>query len=260
MEIEDTPFVFRLHPTWYAWLNEAQLLGPHFTKRMQLLLREIEVNKETLWPVHTRWLAAFEDDPEKIRVVLLGQDPYPTPHRATGHSFEIAGMADDSLRTIYAAIHRTYPMARIDYECGDLSHWRNQGVLLLNAALSVCGNRLRLVKKKGELVMQNRPRQMFKYWSRFTKGALRVLCERRPYLVFMLWGRPATNCHTLPKGPIKGHHGVTMSYHPSDLAQTVSNPANPPLNLFQSVAHFRQVNNLLQAHYLEPIDWSTLPP
>lgn len=78
--------------------DEAELLGTHFIKRMQVLLWEMEENEEIMWPEPQRWLAAFEDDPEKIRVVLLGQDPYPTPHRATGHSFEIAGMADDSLR------------------------------------------------------------------------------------------------------------------------------------------------------------------
>lgn len=260
VEIDDTPFVFHFHPTWHDWLTEAGLLGTGFIKRMQLLWWEIEVNEETMWPHHRHWFAAFEDDPEEIRTVILGQDPYPTPGRATGYSFEIDGMSDDSLRTIFEAIHKHCPKARIDYGSGDLSYWRSQGVLLLNAALSVCGSKPRKRTKNGVSIIEPRPRKIFKYWSTFTKGAVRVLCERRAYLVFVLWGRDATNFYTLPRGPITGQHGVVMSYHPSELAKTVKNPGEPALDLFQDVKHFKQVNDLLKQHGLVPIDWSTLPP
>lgn len=222
-----------------------------------------EMKTETMWPPPALWFKVFEDDPEVIRVVILGQDPYPTPHRATGYSFEIAGDVDDSLHVIFDSIKKQYKDARIDYQCGDLSHWRAQGVMLMNAALSVCGSRARTRTKKVDCkelqVTETKPRKIYGIWSHFTKGAMRVLCKKQPYVVFVLWGRDAAKFHTLAKAPVKPPHGVVMSYHPSELAQTVANPGKPELKLFKDVEHFREVNNLLEGHGLTQIDWSNVP-
>lgn len=172
---------------------------------------------------------AFQRTPfDAVRVVILGQDPYHGPGQAHGLCFSVPqGIPPPpSLRNIFTEIHRDLGIPPPDH--GDLSKWADQGVLLLNATLTVRAEQAGSHQGKG--------------WERFTDAAISALARERKGIVFLLWGRSAQNKEDL----IGDQHYVLKAPHPSPLSAHRG---------FIGCGHFGQANELLSAQGLTPIDW-----
>jgi uracil-DNA glycosylase len=172
--------------------------------------------------------------PAQVRVVILGQDPYHGPGQAQGLSFSVP---DDcptprSLRNIQKEIARDTPSARI--AGNDLTPWTTQGVLLLNASLTVEDGQAGAHAKRG--------------WETVTDAFISAVAAEPHPKVFMLWGGHAQAKEGLL--PADGPHLVLKSNHPSPLSAS-----RPPVP-FLGCGHFSQANAWLQARGLPGIDWS----
>jgi uracil-DNA glycosylase len=171
---------------------------------------------------------------ETVKVVILGQDPYPTPGDAHGLAFSYVGerRLPASLKAILAELAEDLGSPRCD--TGDLSRWARQGVLLLNTALTTeagcAGAHLRLG------------------WAALTDQAVTAVSATRPAVAFMLWGGPARQRAALID---RTKHLVIESGHPSPLNR---------LRDFAGTRPFSRANAWLAEHRLEPIDWRLDPP
>jgi uracil-DNA glycosylase len=167
---------------------------------------------------------------DKVKVVVLGQDPYHGPGQAHGLCFSVPeGVPPPpSLQNIFAELERDLGQRRPSG--GDLTPWAEQGVLLLNATLTVRAEQAASHQGKG--------------WERFTDQAIRCLSAERRGLVFLLWGRHAQQKESLID--TQRHH-VLKAPHPSPLSAYRG---------FIGCGHFRTANELLAAQGLPPIDWS----
>lgn len=180
-------------------------------------------------PGTDRVFAALElTPPERARVVILGQDPYPTPGHANGLAFSVTPETalPRSLRNIYAEMRDDIGAAP---ENGDLSHWARQGVLLLNTALSVLPGQAGVHAKWG--------------WERLVRQAISRAQAERP-LAFVLWGAHAQKAVAdLPRG----NDLVIESAHPSPLSARRGFFGSRP---------FSRVNDWLAARGDTPLDWA----
>ena len=174
--------------------------------------------------------------PAEVKVVILGQDPYPTPGNAHGLSFSVppAIRTPASLKNIYASVARSFSDWRAP-SSGHLEPWARQGVLLLNIILTVRSGEPMSHAKLG--------------WQAFTQAVLRLVQAEAPFVVFMLWGGKA-------EASARPHidtsrHMVLADQHPSPLAQN----RLPPAQKFSSNNHFAEANRLLLAHGRPPVDW-----
>ena len=173
--------------------------------------------------------------PEKVRAVILGQDPYPTPGDAHGLAFS---MATDgrrlpmSLRTVFEALARDTGLALPDH--GDLSRWARHGVLLLNSVLTVEAGKANSHKGLG--------------WEVLVGNVIEMLNARDMPVVFMLWGNYA---QAAGKRIDRSRHCVIETAHPSPLAR-----GNGQVHRFVAAQPFRQANDWLSARGLVPVDWS----
>jgi len=174
--------------------------------------------------------AAFDACPfDKVKVVILGQDPYHEPGQAHGLCFSVNDGVPfpPSLQNIFKEIHddigTPVPMS------GDLTRWANQGVLLLNATLTVRAHQAGSHQNKG--------------WEQFTDAVIHRLAQERENLVFILWGSYAQR-----KGEFidRSRHLVLQSPHPSPLSAHRG---------FFGNRHFSRTNEYLTAHGIEPILW-----
>lgn len=167
---------------------------------------------------------------EKVKVVILGQDPYHGTGQANGLAFAVDGetRVPPSLQNIFKEIESDFgkPMVHTD---GDLSRWAEQGVLLLNATLTVRAHIAGSHQEKG--------------WEQFTDAVIRALSEERTGLAFMLWGNYAK-----AKGAHIGRtkHLVLEAPHPSPFSAASG---------FFGCKHFSKANDYLIAHGETPIDW-----
>ena len=182
------------------------------------------------------FLALALVQPADVRVVILGQDPYPTPGNAHGLSFSVppATRLPASLKAIYASLARSFPDWRTPVS-GHLEPWAHQGVLLLNTILTVRSGEPMSHAKLG--------------WQAFTQAALRLVQTESPFVVFMLWGGKAISSaepHINAK-----HHVILRDQHPSPLAQN----RLPPEQKFSANHHFAEANRLLAAQGRQPVDW-----
>jgi uracil-DNA glycosylase len=213
---------------WYPELREA-FDAPWFQELRAFLVDERSIH--AVYPQGQDIFKAFDRCPfASVRVVILGQDPYHGPGQAHGLSFSVPkGVTHPpSLRNIFKEIQRDLghpiPMS------GDLSSWADQGVLLLNASLTVRAERAGSHQGRG--------------WERFTDRVIQRLSERRSGLVFLLWGRFAQNKENLIDGQ---RHTVLKAPHPSPLSAHRG---------FLGCGHFSKVNEILVAQGTPPIDWS----
>lgn len=201
---------------------------PYFGQIKQHLLAE-KAAGHTVFPPGPLIFRAFDATPfSRVKVVILGQDPYHQPGQAMGLCFSVPrGMAiPASLVNIYKEMERDLGIPRASH--GDLSHWAEQGVFLLNAILTVRRSEAGSHQRIG--------------WQHFTDAAIRTLSERREGLVFLLWGNHAR----AKKGLIDAQrHHILESVHPSPLAG----------GKFIGCGHFSEANRLLAARGLTPIDW-----
>lgn len=202
----------------------------HFRAVMQFLdqQRKQGIN---IYPPRERLFAALKATPlEQVKVVVLGQDPYHGPGQANGLCFSVnPGIPlPPSLQNIFKELHSDLgvPMPRH----GDLSHWANQGVLLLNTVLSVAAGQPQSHQGQG--------------WEPFTDRIIREVNARCPHVVFLLWGKPAQS----KLGMIDAkRHTVLTAPHPSPLSAHRG---------FLGCRHFSRCNAALQAHRQTPIDWA----
>lgn len=219
----------RIESSWKEALA-AEWDKPYFAALTEAVRREYGDPSFHVYPPAGRIFAAFDLSPfADTKVVIIGQDPYHGPGQANGLSFSVApGIAiPPSLRNIFTEISsdlgKPYPAD------GDLTRWARQGVLLLNATLSV---REHLPRSHSGLG-----------WTTFTDAAVRALAEQREGLVFMLWGSDA-----IRKGAFidRRRHLVLEAPHPSPLSAHRG---------FFGCRHFSKANDYLVSRGLKPIDW-----
>lgn len=218
----------KIEPSWKRHLGE-EFSEPYFKELAEFVRGEYR--QGAVYPPPRYVFRAFELCPfEQVQVVILGQDPYHGKGQANGLSFAVnAGVAiPPSLQNIYKEIEEEFgaPVAHRD---GDLTRWAKQGVLLLNATLTVRARSAGSHQGKG--------------WERFTDAAVRALSEGREHLVFLLWGNYARQ-----KGAHidREKHLVLESAHPSPFSAA---------NGFFGNGHFKKANEYLKARGGEPIDW-----
>jgi len=222
----------RLEPSWKAHLGDY-LERPDMRKLADFLRAEKRAGK-VLYPPGPEIFNAFAHTPfDKVRVVILGQDPYHGPGQAHGLCFSVRPGVPipPSLLNIFAEIERDLGIPRPDHGC--LTPWADQGVLLLNSVLTVEQGRAGAHQNKG--------------WEGFTDAAIEALNREREGLVFLLWGAYAQRKGRLvdPK-----RHLVLSSVHPSPLSAHRG---------FIGNGHFSAANRYLQSRGQAPIDWA-LPP
>ncbi|MFD1699997.1 uracil-DNA glycosylase [Halopseudomonas phragmitis] len=211
-----------------------QVLADQFEQPyMQQLRSFLQAEKsagKVIFPPGPLMFNALNSTPlEQVKVVIIGQDPYHGPGQAHGLSFSVPpGVpAPPSLQNIFKEIQRDLGYPIPDHGC--LQSWADQGVLLLNAVLSV--------------QQANAGSHANRGWERFTSRIIEVLNEQREHLVFMLWGSYAQK-----KGAHidSDRHCVLASPHPSPLSAHRG---------FLGNGHFSAANRYLQEHGLTPIDW-----
>ncbi len=218
----------RIAPKWKP-LVQPEFEDPYFEELAEFVRGEYR--EYTCFPKGGEIFSAFSHcAPGEIKVVIIGQDPYHGPGQANGLCFSVRnGIAHPpSLINIFKEIERDtgtpYP------ESGDLERWAKQGVLLLNATLTVRANQAGSHQNKG--------------WERFTDAVIRGLSESRDGLVFLLWGGFAKRKAQLIDA---GRHHILTSGHPS--------PLSANRGLWFGNGHFSKTNALLQAMGREPIRW-----
>ena len=226
----------------YASLNKVQLdeswkynlaeflLSPKMDALRDFLLQEKQHNK-VIYPPRSLIFNALNTTPlNQVKVVIIGQDPYHGPNQAHGLSFSVQrGVAlPPSLRNIFHELHTDLGVPIPKH--GDLTHWAEQGVLLLNSVLTVEAGQPTSHQKRG--------------WEDFTDHVIDVLDQQREHIVFILWGAYAQR-----KGqridPNK--HLILKAAHPSPLAANRGG--------FFGCKVFSKSNNYLKQNGIEPIDW-----
>ena len=217
-----------LEPGWLAELA-PEFEQPYMQELRAFLLAEKRRGAE-IYPASPNWFAAFRATPfDRVKVVILGQDPYHGPGQAHGLCFSVPpGVPPPpSLLNIFAELERDLGVPRPAHGC--LSHWAEQGVLLLNSVLTVERGRAASHQGKG--------------WERFTDRVVEVLNARRDHLAFLLWGSYAER-----KGRIvdRSRHRVLVSPHPSPLSAYRG---------FIGNGHFSSANRYLEEHGRGAIDW-----
>ena len=219
----------QLDESWKYGLSEF-LLSPKMDELKAFLVEEKKADKIIYPPNHLIFNALNTTPLDRVKVVILGQDPYHGPNQAHGLSFSVQkGVAlPPSLRNIFHELHADVGVERPKH--GDLTHWAEQGVLLLNAVLTVEAGQPTSHQKRG--------------WEEFTDHVIDVLNEQREYIVFILWGAYAQR-----KGQRinQDKHLVLKAAHPSPLAANRGG--------FFGCKVFSKSNNYLKQHGIEPIDW-----
>ena len=217
----------KIEESWKNALGD-QFEQPYFQAIASFLKKEKEAEK-IIYPPGSLIFKAFEATPfDKVKVVILGQDPYHNPGQAMGLSFSVPKTVSRpmSLLNIYKALNTDLGLTIPNH--GDLTYWASQGVFLLNAMLTVEKNKAGSHQQIG--------------WQFFTDAVIRKLSQERENIVFMLWGGFAKKKKELIDTE---KHLVLEFVHPSPLAG----------NSFQTCRHFSIANNYLKAHGQEPIDW-----
>ncbi|TYT26070.1 uracil-DNA glycosylase [Luteimonas viscosa] len=222
----------RLEPSWKSHVGEW--FAREDMQALSAFLRQRKAAGARVYPPGPQIFAAFEATPfDAVKVVVLGQDPYHGPGQAHGLCFSVRpGVpVPPSLDNMFKEIQRDLGIARPDH--GYLMPWARQGVLLLNAVLTVEEGRAGAHQGKG--------------WEGFTDHVVDALNREREGLVFLLWGSYAQK-----KGAIVDprRHRVLRTTHPSPLSAHRG---------FLGCGHFSAANEYLARHGQAPIDWS-LPP
>ncbi|GAA4929651.1 uracil-DNA glycosylase [Streptomonospora halophila] len=209
-----------------GWAAALAPVEDRITRMGEFLRQEVAAGR-TYLPAGENVLRAFQQPFEDVRVLIAGQDPYPTPGHAVGLSFSVAPdcKLPGSLRNIFQEYSDDLglPMP----STGDLSPWTKQGVLLLNRALTVAPGKPAAHRGKG--------------WEEVTDQAIRALAERGTPLVGILWGRDARNLRPLMPGV-----PCVESTHPSPMSAK---------NGFFGSRPFSRASRLLEEQGAEPVDW-----
>jgi uracil-DNA glycosylase len=222
----------RLEASWKERIG-AYLDRPEM-QALSRFLREEKAAGKAIYPPGPDIFNAFAHTPfDRVRVVILGQDPYHGPGQAHGLSFSVRPgvRVPPSLQNMFKEIESSLGVPRPDHGC--LTPWADQGVLLLNAVLTVEAGQAGSHQGKG--------------WEGFTDAAIDALNREREGLVFLLWGSHAQKKGQLIEGK---RHLILRSVHPSPLSAHRG---------FLGCGHFAKVNDYLVSRGEPPIDWA-LPP
>lgn len=220
----------KLHPDWKKLLEE-EFKQPYFDLLRKFLLNEKAAGK-TIYPLGSEIFAALDHTPpEQVKVVILGQDPYHGPGQAHGFCFSVARgvKPPPSLINIYKEIELEYGPV-MDFSNGDLTKWADQGVLLLNAILTVEAHKAASHQGKG--------------WEDFTDAIIIKLSAFPRPMVFMLWGNFARSKKALITGE---QHLILEAAHPSPFSAYLG---------FMRCDHFLKANSFLKNQGLSEIRWS----
>lgn len=216
----------RIEPTWKTVLQE-EFTKPYWEQLTSTVRTQYQTT--TVYPPAANIFRAFDLCPfDKVKVVIVGQDPYHGKGQANGLSFSVNhGIPlPPSLQNIYKEIQNDLGITPVP--SGDLTRWAKQGVLMLNSVLTVLASRPASHAGIG--------------WETFTEAAIHVLTTKRKHIAYMLWGKYAQK-----KGEIinRNDNLVLTSAHPSPYSAT----------LFFGNHHFSKCNKYLEDHGMTPIDW-----
>lgn len=217
----------KIAPSWKEKLS-SEFEKPYFKELIGFV--KDEYKEHTVYPPGPLIFNAFNHCSfDEVKVVIIGQDPYHNPGQANGLAFSVAEgvRVPPSLMNVYKEISDEFN--KEVPETGNLERWADQGVLLLNATLTVRANQPGSHQKKG--------------WEQFTDAVIKVVSEEKEHIVFMLWGAYAQK-----KGSIINDtkHLVLKSAHPSPFAANRG---------FFGNNHFIKANEYLKSKGKEPIDW-----
>lgn len=211
-----------------------QLLKDEFTQPyFQQIIAHLKLEKQqgkVIYPAGAFIFNAFDKTPfANVKAVIIGQDPYHNPSQAMGLSFSVMDGTPlpPSLQNIYKELHSDIGMAIP--QSGNLTNWANQGVLMLNAALTVRANEPASHAKIG--------------WTHFTDAVIKKISAEKTELVFLLWGKFAQEKQSLIDAT--KHHILTAA-HPSPFSAHSG---------FFGCKHFSKTNKILVDQGLDPIDW-----
>jgi len=219
----------KIEDSWKEVLSE-EFKQPYF-KEIAAFLKKEKAEGKTIYPAGPNIFSAFNSTPfDHVKVVILGQDPYHNPNQAHGLAFSVQKSVapPPSLVNIYKELHTDLGLDIP--KSGNLQHWAEQGVLLLNAALTVEAHKPMSHSKIG--------------WHHFTDDVIRIISERKEHVVFMLWGGFAKSKTALID---KRKHLILTAAHPSPLSAH---------NGFFGCRHFSKANKWLEEHGIDPVDWS----
>ncbi|HJE66477.1 MAG TPA: uracil-DNA glycosylase [Campylobacter avium] len=217
----------KINEDWKSFLKD-EFLKPYFAKIKENYIKELKQGKNIFPPANLVFNAFNLCPLNKIKVVLLGQDPYHQKHQAMGLSFSVPKdlSIPPSLRNIFKELKDDLNLDIA--KSGDLSKWAKEGVLLLNSILTV---------------EEARPLSHANFgWEIFSDAVIKKLSDEKEHLVFLLWGNFAKSKKNLinPK-----KHLVLLAAHPSPLARVG----------FLGCKHFSKTNAYLIKHSKAPIDW-----
>lgn len=220
----------KIHPSWKKVLDE-EFEKSYFGELTQFIKKEYTGG--IIYPRGKNIFQAFELCPfENVKVVILGQDPYHGPGQANGLCFSVnEGITlPPSLQNIYKEI--TVDLGIKTPETGNLDNWAKQGILLLNAILTVRANSPGSHRQKG--------------WETFTDAVIKKIADKKEHIVFLLWGKYAEE-----KGKIidRSRHHVLTAAHPSPFSANHG---------FFNCKHFSKTNEYLKSIGEKPVDWSSL--
>ncbi|RED17016.1 uracil-DNA glycosylase [Parasphingopyxis lamellibrachiae] len=222
----------KLDESWKEPLN-GEFEAEYMQQLRAFLVAEKEAGKR-IFPAGSLWFHALDATPlQKVRVVILGQDPYHGPGQAHGLCFSVRPgvRPPPSLVNIYKEMESDLGIPRANH--GHLEHWAGQGVLLLNSVLTV----------ESGMAASHRGRG----WEQFTDAIVRLVAEKSEPVVFLLWGSYAQKKAAFVQSVEQsGRHLVLKAAHPSPLSAH---------NGFFGCRHFSKANAFLEAQGLEPVDW-----
>ena len=215
-----------------SWLHhlEQEFQKPYM-KDLKKKLQECKKKKITTYPEGSKIFNAFHlTELDKIKVVILGQDPYHGPGQAQGLSFSVPKniKTPPSLVNIFKELEDDLKI-KVDRSNGNLEHWANQGVFLLNTTLTVSKNEPMSHKNFG--------------WNIFTDKVIEIINHQRKNIVFILWG---THAHSKINLIESSKHLILQSVHPSPLSAHRGFFGSKP---------FSQTNDYLELKEIDKVNW-----
>lgn len=222
-------FIKDIHDDWKDFFI-GEMNKDYFVKILNNLHQEIEINKNTVYPLKENWFNILKISKDNLKVILIGQDPYHGENQAHGFSFSVLPgiKTPPSLKNMYKEINAEYGI-EMNMKNGTLLPWVEQGVMLLNAILTVRAKTPASHKDYG--------------WNHFTDNLISYISNNSEGNVFFLWGAFAKSKSKLIN---QEKHKILESAHPSPFSAH---------NGFFGNNHFKLANNYLVENGKEPIDW-----
>ncbi len=218
----------KIDPSWKEVLKQ-EFTKPYFLQIVSFIKTE-KMSGKTIYPPGTLIFNAFNTTPfDKVKVVILGQDPYHGPGQAHGLSFSVQNGVPPppSLVNIFKELQQDIGVPIPNH--GNLTHWAQQGVMLLNASLTVRANEPMSHAKIG--------------WADFTNAVIEKISAKKEHVVFLLWGKFAQEKQGLID---ETKHLVLKAAHPSPFSVDKG---------FYGCRHFSKTNEYLVKNGIDPIDW-----